>query len=265
MGALDGQVAVITGAGSGIGAAAARAFAAAGARVVVSDVADAAGEAVVAEIAAAGGQAVYCRADVREAAQVEALMARAVAEFGTLSTVFNNAGIGTYGLVPDLDPAMWEQILAVNLSGVYLGCRAAIPHLRRARGGSIINTASISGLFGDYGMAAYNAAKGGVVNLTRTVALDHARDGIRANAICPGAIDTPLLRQMLDALPAMEPAFREAIPLGRLGRPEEIADLAVFLASPAASYVTGAALVIDGGLTAHTGEPSVTAFLARAG
>jgi meso-butanediol dehydrogenase/(S,S)-butanediol dehydrogenase/diacetyl reductase len=265
MATLDGHVVVITGAGSGIGAASARRFAEEGARVVVSDVNDADGEAVVESITAAGGTAVYCRADVREAGQVEHLMARAVEAFGSLHTVFNNAGIGTYGLVPDLDPAMWDQVVGVNLTGVYLGCRAAIPHLRRAGGGSIINTASISGLHGDYGMAPYNAAKAGVVSLTRTLALDHAREGIRVNAICPGAIDTPLLRQMLTALPAMEGAYNEAIPLGRLGRPEEIADLAVFLASPRASYITGAALVIDGGLTAHTGEPSITAFIARGG
>lgn len=265
MAALDGKVAVITGSGSGIGAASALRFAEAGARVVVSDVNDADGLRVVDTIRAAGREASYQHADVRLQGDVEALMAAAVERYGALHVVFNNAGIGTYGVVPELSPELWSDVIAVNLTGVFLGCRASIPHLRTAGGGVIVNMASISGLFGDYGLAAYNAAKGGVLNLTRAVAIDHAHENIRANAICPGAIDTPLLRQVLDAFPAMEESYVRSIPQGRLGRPEEIADIALFLASDAARYVTGAAIIADGGLTAHTGEPSITAFVSPRG
>jgi meso-butanediol dehydrogenase/(S,S)-butanediol dehydrogenase/diacetyl reductase len=160
---------------------------------------------------------------------------------------------------------MWDHIIAVNLTSVFLCSRAAIPHLRRAGGGAIVNTASISGLFGDYGLAAYNASKGGVVTLTRAMALDHARESIRVNAVCPGPIDTPLLRQVLDAVPGMEESYRESVPLGRIGTPEDVAEAALFLASDAARYITGTTLVVDGGITAHTGQPSITAFLARDG
>ncbi len=260
---MTGRVAVITGAGSGIGAASARRFAATGARVVVSDVNDADGEAVVASITAAGGDAVYCRADVREEKDVERLMATAVERFGALHVLFNNAGIGTYAPVPELAPEIWQQVLAVNVTGVFLASRAAIPHLRRAGGGAIVNTASISGLFGDYGLAAYNASKGAVVTLTKCMAIDHARDNIRVNALCPGPIDTPLLRQVLDAMPGIAAAYDACVPMGRIGTPEEVADVALFLASDAARFVTGTTLVVDGGLTAHTGQPSITAFLAR--
>lgn len=260
---LDGKVAIVTGGSSGIGAAAVRRFARAGARVIVADVSDADGELVAEEVRREGGEAAFEHVDVRRGDEVGRLMESTVARFGALHVLFNNAGIGTYALVPELDPDMWEQVLAVNLTGVYLGCRAAIPHMRRAGGGAIVNTASISGERADYGFAAYNAAKAGVINLTRAIAIDHARDGIRANAICPGAIDTPLLRQMVDAIPGMEGAYADAIPQGRFGRPEEVAEIALFLASEAASYVTGTTIVVDGGLTAHTGEPSLTGFLQR--
>ena len=261
MSALANRVAVITGAGSGIGAASALRFAQAGARVIVSDVNDADGERIVERISSTGGEAAYCHADVRDTADVERLMTTAVERFGALHVLFNNAGTGTYATVPDLTTEMWNQIIAVNLTGVFLCSRAAIPHLRRAGGGAIVNTASISGLFGDYGLAAYNASKGGVVTLTRAMAIDHARENIRVNAICPGPIDTPLLRQVLDALPGMEERYCESVPLGRIGTPEEVAEAALFLASDAARYITGTTLVVDGGITAHTGQPSITAFL----
>ena len=177
--------------------------------------------------------------------------------FGRLDVVFNNAGIGAFGRTPDLDPELWKRVIEVDLHSVFYGCRAAIPHLRRAGGGAIVNTASISGMGGDYGLAAYNAAKGAVLNYTRTLALDHARDGIRVNSVCPGPIDTPLAAPLL-ANERIAREYRERIPMGRVGTAEEVASVVAFLASDDAAYVTGAAIVVDGGLTAATGQPNFT-------
>jgi len=151
-------------------------------------------------------------------------------------------------------------VINVNLNSVFYGCRAAIPHMRAAGGGAIVNTASISGLFGDYGLTAYSAAKGAVVNYTRSLALDHARDNIRVNAVCPGPVETGLTTGVMN-LPGVMDGFRSAIPLGRVGRPDEIAAAVAYLASQDASYVTGVNLVIDGGLTIATGQPSYSTLL----
>jgi meso-butanediol dehydrogenase/(S,S)-butanediol dehydrogenase/diacetyl reductase len=248
-GRLNGKVAVITGAASGIGEATARRFAEEGAQLVLSDVNQGAGEALAKEI----GARAFVPADVSKPNEVEALMQAAVDRAGALHIVFNNAGVGFFGKAPDLEVEHWRQVLAIDLDSVFYGCKYAIPHMRRAGGGAIVNTASISGLFGDYGLLPYNAAKGGVVNLTRTVAIDHARENIRCNCVCPGPIDTPLLKPLL-ALPAAAEGYRAVIPMGRVGRAEEIAAAVAFLASDDASYVTGAALVIDGGVTAATGQ-----------
>jgi len=253
------KVVLITGAASGIGAATARRFAREGARVMLGDINTDGLETVVEEIG--GDKVASQRVDVSDLAQVEAFTQSAVDRFGRLDVVFNNAGTGAFGRTPDLAPEAWQTIIAVDLHSVFYGCRSAIPHLRKTGGGVIINTASISGIRGDYGLAAYNAAKGGVINYTRTVAIDHARENIRVNAVCPGPIETALTMPIFQAFPDINDEYAKLIPMGRVGRPEEIAGVVAFLASDDASYITGATIVIDGGVTAATGQPNFTRFV----
>lgn len=259
MARFAGRVALITGGASGIGAATARLMAGEGARVVVVDLSADAAETLAHEI---GGDAI--RADVSNREEVEAFVAETLSRHGRLDVLVNNAAIGCFGRTPDLDPATWERVIAIDLHSVFYACRAAIPHMTRPNGskggGAIVNTASISGLAGDYGYTAYNAAKGAVINYTRALAIDHAREGLRINALCPGLIATPLTA-VAGQLPGLEADWHRSIPMGRPGTAEEMADVIAFLASDAASYMTGAIVVADGGQSAWTGQPDIARYL----
>ncbi|MGQ0824121.1 MAG: glucose 1-dehydrogenase [Actinomycetota bacterium] len=251
-GRLTGKVALITGAGSGMGRAAAELFAQEGARVVITDVVDDAGHAAVDAIRTAGGDATYAHADVSQWDDCEAMVATATETYGGLHVLYNNAGIfpADDGGALDTPEATWTRVMDVNLKGVWLGCRAGIPALLESGGGAIVNVASFVALMGAAtAQIAYTASKGGVLSMTREVAVEYARQGIRANALCPGPIETPLLAELL-ADPTRRARRMVHIPMGRLGRAEELARAALFLASDEASFMTGAALVVDGGITA---------------
>jgi NAD(P)-dependent dehydrogenase (short-subunit alcohol dehydrogenase family) len=251
-GRLAGKVALITGAGSGMGRAAAELFAGEGAKVVVTDVVDEAGNATVAAVRAAGGDAAYVRADVSRAADCEAMVQCATDTYGGLHVLYNNAGIfpADDGGVLDTPESTWEKVMDINLKGVWLGCRAGIPAMIASGGGSIVNVASFVAIVGAAtAQIAYTASKGGVLSMTREIAVEYARRGIRANALCPGPIQTPLLEELLSD-PARRARRMVHIPMGRLGQAEELAKAALFLASDDASFMTGASLVVDGGITA---------------
>lgn len=249
---LEGKVALVTGAGSGIGKVAAERFAAEGAAVVVADVAVGEAERVAAGIGESGGVAHPVGVDVTDEERVEAMVASTVDTYGGLHVLLNNAGIFPEddGGVRETPPATWQRVMEVNLKGVWFGCRAAIPAMLESGGGSIVNVASFVALMGAAtAQVAYTASKGGVLALTREVAVEYARRGIRANALCPGPIETPLLAELL-ADPARRARRLVHIPIGRFGRPEEIAAAALFLASDDSSFMTGSSLVVDGGITA---------------
>jgi meso-butanediol dehydrogenase/(S,S)-butanediol dehydrogenase/diacetyl reductase len=252
------KVAVITGGASGIGAATASLMAGEDALVVIADLNEDLGHALVEKLG--GERSMFHQCDVASRASVDELIEQSVRRFGRIDTLFNNAGIGCFGETPDLDPETWAQVIAVDLHSVFYACRAAIPHMKRTGGGAIVNTASISGLFGDYGFTAYNAAKGAVVNYTRSLAIDHAKDNIRVNALCPGLIDTPLTASAKEMQGVLE-MWTAGIPMQRAGTAEEMANVVAFLASDAASYVTGTIMVADGGKTAHTGQPDLRGLL----
>ncbi|MCI0568421.1 MAG: glucose 1-dehydrogenase [Acidobacteria bacterium] len=251
MGRLEGKNALVTGGGSGIGRAAARLFAREGARVAVVGRRRGPLDETARAIREEGGEAVAIPADLSRPVEVLRAMRRVDRELGTLQVLFNNHGIFESGSVESTPERQWDRIVDVNLKAVYLTSRAAIPRLRR-QGGSIINNASTLGLVGLRDAAAYCAAKGGVVQLTRAMALDHAGDRIRVNAICPGVVDTPMWRSRRDAWgrPLKRKEFDELHPVGRMGTPEDVAALAVYLASDESSWMTGSILTLDGGLTA---------------
>jgi meso-butanediol dehydrogenase/(S,S)-butanediol dehydrogenase/diacetyl reductase len=257
---FSGKVAVITGGASGIGAATARRLHDEGAAVLIADLNDPLGEALALELGEA--RALYRHVDVSNWEDVQAMVEGAVAAFGRLDILFNNAGIGApLATTPDLAVEEWRRVIDIDLTGVFHGCKAAIPVMKAQGGGAIINTASASGLAGDYSFTAYNAAKGGVVNYTRAAGIDHARDGVRINAVCPGPVDTPIIAG-IDEWPGVREAWNERVPMGRFARSEEIASVVAFLASDDASYMTGAIIAVDGGLTAHTGQPNLPRMLA---
>ena len=262
---LDGRFALVTGGTSGIGAATVRELLAHGARVMIAGIEDAAGAAMADALCSAhgAGAARYVHADVALQEHVAAMVAATEQAYGRLDVLVNNAGIGNFGETPELEPQQWDRVIGVNLTSVFYACKYAIPLLRRQGSGAIVNIASISGLAGDYGFTAYAASKGAVVNYTRALALDHARDRIRVNAVCPGLIETPLTAPALD-LPVLRQAWAASVPLSRPGRPEEIAKVVRFLASDDASYLTGAIIPVDGGLTAWTGQPDTARLLGRA-
>jgi NAD(P)-dependent dehydrogenase (short-subunit alcohol dehydrogenase family) len=251
-GRLEGKVALITGAGSGMGRAAAELFAGEGAKIVITDVDENAGNEAEAAVRSAGGDATFVRANVAEWSDCQAMVATAVGTYGALHVLYNNAGIfpADDGGVLDTPQETWRRVMAVNLEGVWLCCKAGIPAMLESGGGSIVNVASFVALVGAAtAQIAYTASKGGVLAMTRELAVEYARQGIRANALCPGPIQTPLLEELLSD-PERRARRMVHIPMGRLGRAEELAKAALFLASDDASFMTGAALVVDGGITA---------------
>jgi NAD(P)-dependent dehydrogenase (short-subunit alcohol dehydrogenase family) len=254
-GRLQAKVALVTGGASGIGRAAAVAFGREGASVVVSDVDATGGEQTAQAIRAAGGQAIFARADVSQAAQVEALTKRTVESFGRLDCAFNNAGIqGQIATTVECNEENWDRIIATSLKGVWLCMKYEIPLMLRQGGGAIVNTASNFGLVSSAGMPAYSASKHGVLGVSKAAALEYASFGIRVNAVCPGPIKTPLsegvIREHHDAERMVE-AIMNRLPVGRWGLAEEVAEAAMWLCSEAASFVTGAALPVDGGYVAQ--------------
>ena len=247
---LANKVALITGAGSGMGKSAALMFANEGAKVAAVDVAEAQVKETVAEIAKRGGDAIAIRADVSKSEDVKRMIDDTVARFGGLNIMYNNAGIeGEWNFMSNMSEDQFDRVIAINLRGVFLGMKYALPHLINAGGGSIINQASIAGMIAVRGGAAYSASKAGVIALTRVAALEYGRYNIRVNAICPGAIETPMAQRIRQGQPPNPKAIQRISVLGRMAEPEEIAKVALFLASDDSSFATGAPFVIDGGWT----------------
>jgi len=254
MARLRDKVALITGAGSGMGRLAAQVFAREGARVILADVAQDAGEAAAAEVAQAGGQALFVAADVARERDVQGLVRRGIEAFGRLDVLYNNAGIfpAEDGSVVDIPEEVWDRVMAVNLKGIYLCCKHAVPQLLRAGGGSIINVASFVALVGcTVPQDAYTASKGGVIALTKSLAVQFGPKNVRSNAIAPGPIETPLLMSWLLTNPAEKKKRLDRIPAGRFGQPEDIVNMALYLASDEAAWVNGAVMVVDGGITSN--------------
>ena len=250
----------MTGAGQGIGRAIAHRLSGEGYRVTIAEIDEESAERVAEELREGGGQAVHTVTDVSDPGAVEAMVTRTVEEFGRLDVLVNNAGLGVGGRLHELEVDDWRKVIDVSLSSAYYGAKYTIPHLMEAGGGSIVNIASVQGFVAHWRNAAYAAAKGGMINLSRSIAVDYALDGIRCNAICPGHIRVRPREETAERMASRHIAYPQARtveeieamhPLGRVGTPEEIAAVTAFLASPDASFITGAAIVADGGLTAQ--------------
>lgn len=258
MGVLEGKVAWVSGGSGGIGSATLRRFVEEGAAVVCSDINDEVGEKLVEELKSAGGRAVYSHCDVANLDEVMASVGQAVSEFGRIDILFNNAATSTGGYIADLDPEGWDRSLRVMLTAAMYGMKAAIPHMLEQGGGSIISTSSVWGMASASGISPYATAKAGLINLSRSAAIEYGRRGIRSNCVCPGAVETP----MLDTVVSMGLKSREAIAemhaTGKTIQPVEVANLVVFLASDLSSGITGQAIAVDGGLLSScdlTGVP----------
>jgi cyclopentanol dehydrogenase len=248
---LENKVALISGGARGMGAAEAMMFAREGARVVIGDILEEEGRRTEATINESGGECLFVRLDVTREADWQRAVATAVARFGKLDILVNNAGVVSRGVLEDTTSEEWDRVMGVNAKGVFLGTKAAIPEMRKAGGGSIINISSISGMVGQSNIQpVYNASKGAVRIFTKSAAVQYAKDGIRVNSVHPGAVDTPMAGPRL-ADPELQREAAARIPLGRTGRPEDIAYGVLFLASDESSFVTGSELVIDGGYTAE--------------
>jgi NAD(P)-dependent dehydrogenase (short-subunit alcohol dehydrogenase family) len=252
---FSAKVAVITGGGAGIGKATAVAFAQEGAAVVVADIDAKAAESVAAEIIAAGGQAKAVQADVSRSADAQRISAEAVEAFGGIDVLVNNAGIQTYGTVVDTDEETWDRTINVNLKSIFLVSKYCVPEIIKRGGGAVVNMTSVQGMASQKRVVAYAATKGGIIAMTRTMALDHAPDSIRVNCVCPGSVDTPMLRWAADIFVPENPAgaiedWGKLHALGRVANASEIAKVILFLASEDASFMTGSAVVVDGGMLA---------------
>jgi NAD(P)-dependent dehydrogenase (short-subunit alcohol dehydrogenase family) len=249
MGRLDNKVAIVTGASSGMGRATAIRFAGEGAAVIVADLNEDGGASTVRQCKENAGRAVFHKADVTSEADVEAMVARAIGEFGRLDVTFNNAGlIGAVGRLEEISGESWDRTHAILLRAVFFGIKYSIPHMRKVGGGSIISTASIAGMRGGFGPSIYSAAKAGVINLTQCAAVELGKDRIRVNCICPGGINTPIGGATTER---SVQALSKAQPIQRAGQPEDIANMALFLASDESEWITGTSMLVDGGFMAR--------------
>jgi meso-butanediol dehydrogenase/(S,S)-butanediol dehydrogenase/diacetyl reductase len=255
---MKDKIVLVSGAASGIGEASAKTYAREGASVVVADVNREGGDRVVGEIRAAGGVAEFIETNILKTEDIERMVAFTVEKFGRINVLHNNAQTSAAGRLGDISLEDWRRALEGGLTSYWYASKQAIPHFLRQGGGAIVNTASVSGVAGDFGLGPYNASKAGVVNITRVFAIEYGRKHIRCNAVLPGPIGTPPLLARKQQDPETIGRIEQAIPMGRLGKPQEMANVALFLASDEASFVNGAAYIADGGLNAHSGMPSLT-------